>query len=1502
MINAVNDNQNKPLGSVLVVGGGMAGIQASLDLSDSGYKVYLLSRESALGGHMAMLDKTFPTNDCSMCTMSPKLVSVAQDDNIELITLADLISLEGSAGNFTAKVRVKPRFVDEHKCTGCGDCAEVCPVVLDDEFNQGLNGRTVIHRLYPQAVPNTFVIERDQRPRCMKSCPLGTNPQGYIALIRAGRYHEALRMLHETNPLPSICSRVCHRPCECSCGRSAYDEPISIMALKRFLVQYCNDNPADAELQAKLDAGDDRIGRKKSEPTGKRVAIVGAGPAGLTAADELVRNGHDVVVFESLPVAGGMLRVGIPDFRLPPAALEADIQAIRDLGADIRCGKSLGRDFTIQSLKDDGYDAVLVAIGAHAVRKLGVDGEDAPNVLDGVDFLRKVNLGESVEVGSKVAVIGGGNVAVDVARTARRLGGKEVTILYRRSEAEMPAMSDEIEEARHEGVGIELLVAPTKVITDDSGKAIAIECVRMELGEPDESGRRRPVPKPGTEFQVDAETIVTAIGQQVDIDAIGDAVETKWGKPVADEHSLEASLPGVFAAGDAVTGPDTVTRSMAQGRRAAVSIDNYLAGRAIETGQTEQAALELPPLDCSTLRPSSFRRARSSHPTLSVEQRLAGFDEVDLPMSEEAALEEAERCLQCGLCSDCRQCERVCEAGAVDFDQTVTERTIDIGGVIVASGHKMYDAARRGEYGYGRYPNVVTALQFERLLSASGPTGGQVLRPGDGKEAHRIAFIQCVGSRDTTDAGNDYCSGVCCMYATKAAMLAKDHCPDADTTIFMIDMRAHGKGYEAYYNRAQELGVRYVRSMVSAVRDSADSGDLSLQYACPDGANITEQFDLVVLSTGLECHADANELAKILDVELDEYGFIVGGAGNPVATSRRGVAVCGTAGGPKDIPDSVTEASAAAATIGRDLSESRFDCVTTLEYPPERDVSGQEPRVGVFICHCGNNIAGVVDVDDLVEVAKGLPDVVYAESNLYSCAPDGLAAIRKVIQRENLNRVVVASCTYRTHAAIFQQALMEVGLNKYLFEMANIRDQCSWVHSGQPAEALDKARDLMASAVGKARNLSPLVEHTQGVEHSALIVGGGLAGMVAAGNLAGQGFDVELVEKSDLLGGQMQHVHSTLEGLDVDKLADKLIKRMRDDQRITVHLNSKVIENSGSVGNFESTIASLDGQQKTVRHGATIVAVGGEMHQPTEYGCGSCPKVITQRQLENRLADGQIASLNSVVMIQCVGCRNEERGYCSRICCAEAIKNALEIKQVNPACRVVIAYKDVRTFGTMEKYYLEARRLGVAFVRYDDDNKPEILPDGTVKLIDLNVAQELTFETDLVALSAAVITPDSHGELAQTLRVPMTLDGFYLEAHVKLRPVDFACEGVFLAGLAHGPKFINETIVQALAASGRAAAILSRELLTAGGAVATVDADRCAACLTCVRACPYGVPQMKDDVATIEPTACQGCGSCAAQCPGGAIELQYFTDEQISAAVEGLFLTPPTCPARQEGE
>ena len=1489
MITTSQNSNEVPLGSVMVVGGGIAGIQAALDLSASGYKVYLVERSSALGGHMAMLDKTFPTNDCSMCTMSPRLVSVSQDHNIELLTLSDLVRLEGEAGNFTATVRIRPRYVDPKKCTACGDCTAVCPIELDNEFNQGLDRRKAIHRLYPQAVPNVFAIERDERPRCMRTCPLGTDPQGYIALIRQKRYHEALQTLLDTNPLPSVCGRVCHHPCELSCGRAAIDAPVSVMALKRFLVDYCRDHPPDAQTAARLADGDERAGRLKAGSTGKRVAIIGSGPAGLMAADHLCRRGHEVVVFEALSAPGGMLRVGIPDFRLPPKELERDIQRIRELGVDIRCNQRLGADFTIADLKKSGFDAVILAIGAHNGRKLGLAGEDAPNILDGVDFLRSVNLGQTPEIGRRVVILGGGNVAIDVARTVRRLGGDQVTILYRRSETEMPALPEEILHARQEGVQLQMLAAPISIVRDADGRATALECVQMELGEPDESGRRRPVPLENTNFYVEADTIIPAIGQTTDVDAVCDDIAHEGGRIAADPITLATQSEDVFAAGDAVTGPQTVTGSMEQGRRTAISVDNYLAGRPLNTGQLDHVPTELPSADPNQLRKPRVDTPRQSGRRIAPDESITSFDEVNLSMSEVEALAEARRCLDCGICSNCRQCIRVCQAQAIRLDEPVREQQIEIGGVILADGHDMFDAHRRGEFGFGRYPNVLTSLQFERLLSASGPTSGRLLRPSDGKEAHRIAFIQCVGSRDLSDRGNEYCSGVCCMGATKAAIIAKEHSADLDPVIFMIDMRAHGKGYEDYYLRAQQMNVRYVRSMVSAVRQDFSNGNLHVEYAGENGQNHTETFDIVVLSLGLQCRSDARQLAEIISLDLDEYGFVRGSLSDPIATSREGVAVCGTTEGPKDIPDSVTEASAAAASLGRDLARARFTQITTPEYPPERDVSSEPPRIGVFVCHCGNNIAGVLNVEDLAEFAKTLPGVVYAERNLYTCSPEGLAGIRRSIEQENLNRVVVASCTHRTHSAIFQQALMEAGLNKYLFEMANIRDQCSWVHSSQGDQALDKARDLIASAVAKSRHLTPLQEQSVSVEHDALVIGGGLAGMVAAENLAEQDFEVHLVEQSDRLGGQLQHIRSTLEGLDAPSLMNTLTERISSNERITLHLNSTVKSHQGSVGNFESVIGSAGGASTTIKHGVTIVATGAEMYDPQEYGYGTCENVITQRELERRLESGQLDSPKSIVMIQCVGCRNDERPYCSRICCAEAVKNALEIKQHNPKSQVVIAYKDVRTFGRMEKYYTEARQKGILFVRYDDDHKPDVREDRTVRLLDPTTNRELTFTPDLLVLSAAVVPPETNKVLAKTLRIPTTLYGFFLEAHIKLRPVDFASEGIFLAGLAHGPKFIKETIVQALAASGRAASILCKDNLTASGSVAVVDQDLCAACLTCVRACPYNVPTIENGVAAIEPTACQGCGACSAQCPAGAIHLQSFTNEQVRAAVAALF-------------
>ena len=812
-----------------------------------------------------------------------------------------------------------------------------------------------------------------------------------------------------------------------------------------------------------------------------------------------------------------------------------------------------------------------------------------------------------------------------------------------------------------------------------------------------------------------------------------------------------------------------------------------------------------------------------------------------------------------------------------------------MGSVVLAPGFEPFDPTSFDTYSYAQHPNVITAMEFERVLSASGPYQGHLQRPSDGVEPKKIAWLQCVGSRDIHHCDHGYCSSVCCMYAVKEAVIAKEHASDElDAAIFFMDMRTVGKDFEKYYDRARdEHGLRFIRSRVHTV-DPIPGDKLRIEYATEAGEAKIEEFDMVVLSVGMQTSAEAIKTAQLLDVDLTNYNFTDTSSFKPVATSREGVYACGAFAGPKDIPQSVMEASAAACEASISLSQSRGTLTQELEYPLEKDVSGEQPRVGVFVCDCGINIAGIVDVPGVRDYAATLPYVEFVVENMFTCSQDTQNQMKDLIKEHNLNRLVVASCSPRTHEPLFQETIREAGLNKYLFEMANIRDQCSWVHSAEPGLALEKAQDLLASAVAKARGLVPLEEQVQPVVQTALVIGGGLAGMVAAQNLADQGFDVHLVERSAELGGQLRHIRRTLEGDDVAKLMNDLIDRTQSHPGLTLHQEAEVQSCSGSVGNFESVIAA-GGKRQTLRHGVTIVATGAEMYDPVEYGHGSCDKVITQRELERRLGLGLADEAGHVVMIQCVGCRTEERPYCSRICCGEAVKNALEIKEQKPDCRVTVLYKDVRTFGRMEKHYLRAREAGVVFMRYDDEHKPEVGPSGTVGVTDLATGRQYTLEPDLIALSAAVVGREQDRTLAQTLRVPMTQDGFFLEAHIKLRPVDFACEGIFLAGLAHGPKFIPETIAQALAAAGRAATIISKETIRASGSVSVVDADLCAACLTCVRVCPYSVPRIEDGVATIDAAACQGCGVCAAECPAGAVALQSFTDAQLQAAVAGLF-------------
>ena len=1512
------ERKEEKIGAVLVVGGGIAGMQSALDLAESGFKVYLLDRNPAIGGRMAQLDKTFPTNDCAMCIISPRLIDVGSNDNIELITSAQLEKIEGEAGDFTVHIRRSPRYVDIEKCNSCGDCAQVCTVKAPDAFNMGHSERKAIYKLFPQAVPGAFSIEKGEVPRCRAACPIHTNVQGYLSLIAEGKFAEAYQVNKEVNPFPSICGRVCNHPCEEACLRNRLDAPVTITFLKRFATDYVAQHHLEKELEplphpeVELDA---------------KVAVVGAGPSGLAAANDLAMLGYPVTVFEALPVAGGMLAVGIPSFRLPKEILTKEIDLIRGKGVQLQFGTKLGQDIMLDDLFDQGYRAVYLALGAHHGRKLGIEGEALPQVMDAVEFLRRVNLGEDIEIPDNVAVVGGGSVAIDAARSALRrlvaghgsvdaarsvlrLGASQVTLVYRRSKEEMPADGWEVGEAAEElGIRMEFLAAPTRFLGDTALEGV--ECIRMELGEPDATGRRRPIPIEGSEFTIPADMVLLAIGQAPDLGLLPkeEGLEVTYSGTVkVDEETLATNIPGVFAGGDAVTGPSTVVESIAAGKKAARAMHRFLQGEDTKQPflwETKTRALpdiaseELPRTATSELF-EGRAHARQEIPRRSPDERIHGFDEVQLGFDEETAREQAGRCLSCAVCSECFECVKVCKPEAIDHRQQEEEIQLRVGSIVMASGHDTVEASIRGEYGYGRYPNVVTSLEFERFLSASGPTQGHMVRPGDKEEPKRIAFIQCVGSRDITERGNGYCSSVCCMYATKEATIVKEHHPEMEVTIFFIDVRAHGKGYEDYYMRAEEdYGIRYIRSVISSVKEQPQTENLRLEYMSPEGRKLEEEFDLVVLSVGMEPPSGFGALCHTADVRNNEYGFLETRAFSPTDTSREGIFACGAILEPADIPDSVVQASAAAARAGELLSAARDTMVVEREYPPEEDVQGESPRVGVFVCHCGNNIASVVDVEEVASSAAQIDSVAHAEHVLFACSPDGLAQLKEAVKSNQLNRIVVASCSPRTHEPLFREALREAGLNRYLFEMANIRDQCSWVHAHQPGAATEKSKKLVCSAIAKSELLEPLeliqLDNTQ----TALVIGGGIAGMTAALSLADQGFPVHLVEKESRLGGNFRHIRYTLRGEDPQAFLHTLIDRVKDHEHIALHLSSEVTEVSGFVGNFNATIeSSTSGNGKaptSLAHGVIILATGAQEYRPEEYGYPTSDKILTQRELENRIADGdlELSSDDDVVMIQCVGCRNEERRYCSRVCCSMAIKNALKIKEKSPHTNVYVLYKDVRTYGFKEKHYQQARQKGVLFIRYDDAHKPQVQAQDNkleVTVFDPILSEDHTLAPSLLVLSSATICGEDNEKLGNTLMVPQEENGFFLESHIKLRPVEFASEGIFICGLAHWPKFAEESIVQAQAAAAKAATFLSKESILVEGAVTVVDEDKCVACLTCVRVCPYNVPEINPerDVAEIAPAKCHGCGICVSECPAKALQLQQYRDDQVLEMVDAL--------------
>ncbi len=1509
-----------PVGAVMVVGGGIAGMQASLDLADQGYRVYLIESKSAIGGHMAQLDKTFPTNDCAMCTISPKLVETGRHLNIELLVDTEVVKVAGQAGNFDVTIRKKPRYIDLTKCVGCGDCVDVCPVVIPDNFNEGLSQRHAAHKLYPQAVPNAYAIEKLGIAPCRDACPSGQRAQGYIALIREGRYEDALRVIKEDNPFPGICGRICNHRCETACNRGLVDEPINIHALKRFVTDKVYQNPRQPLPPAEISRD-------------QRVAIIGAGPCGLTAARDLAKLGYPVSIFEALPVAGGMLRVGVPEYRLPAEIIEREIADITDLGIELHLNTTVD---DLDELFEEGFESVLIAVGAHEGIRLPIPGASLENVLINTHFLRDVRLGNPPKLGKRVLVLGGGNVAIDCARTAVRLGA-EVHIACLEPRENMPCHPWEADAAEEEGVAIHADRTFLRVVDDGHGRVAGVECTKVRSFSFDHEGRLSLEKEPDSEHIIEADTVIFSVGQRAGLAFIpedsGVGITSK--RTIAiNPNTFAATRPGVFAAGDSVSGTAFVIEAVASGHQVAESIHRYLAGEPLEP----QPRPDLPVIKFTKAELQARVEQGEIHATgrvpmveLPVKSRIDSFQEIELGYTDEQAQAEASRCLSCAICSECLSCEYICGTKAVNHNAVETVEQIQVGAVILAPGFQIYQAELSQEYGLGRYPNVVTALQFERLLSASGPTGGHVTRPSDEVAAKRIAFLQCVGSRDQS---HDYCSAVCCMYATKEAVMAKEHEPEADIHIFMMDMRSFSKGYEAYYQRAREqYGIQYTRCRISALKEDSETHNLILRYVEDQGSNLAgldpsslsnlqpqireEAFDMVVLSVGMEISDSVRKLGQDLAIELDDYGFCHTTLFHPLETSRPGIFVAGPFREPKDIPETVVEASGAAACSAALLSEARHTLTRVMEFPPERDVSEESLKIGVFVCHCGSNIGGYLEVPFVVDHAKTLPGVVHAEHNLYTCSQDSIAHITEQVKELGLNRVVVASCTPHTHAGLFQDCIRAAGLNPYLFDMANIRNQCSWVHSHDEAAATAKAKDLVRMAVARVSALEPLRTTQVENEHAALVVGGGVAGMTTAQSLAKSGFEVHLVEREETLGGNLRHVYHTVSGDDPQPFLTDLIEETQQEAHIHLHLAHELVKNQGFMGNFTSTLRDRSGKEVEIRHGVSIIATGGREYRGRDYGYGSDPHVITGMEFEALLAEAQgkrplmidrvrqiqeslgKALPDEMTMIFCVGPADR---YCSRICCSTGLKNALTMKQLKPEAQITVLFRDIRTYGSKENLYTRAREAGIRFVRYDPDQPPDVRhQEGKIQVTatDPSLGLPILLEPDLLVLSMPVIPAEGSDKVASICKTAVDGDGFFLEAHVKLRPVDFASEGLFMAGMAHYPKLLNESIAHAQAAASRASIILAKPNLLAGGIIAQVDQQKCVGCLTCVRVCPFDVPTVDEKVlgngdirgaAFIEPTICRGCGNCVSECPAKAIQLLHFKDDQIMIKLDALFV------------
>jgi len=1341
----------------------------------------------------------------------------------------------------------------------------------------GLAQRKAIFKQYEQAIPGAYGISKRSTAPCKATCPAHVSIQGFIALMNQGKYVEALKLFKQEHPFPGSCGRVCHHPCEAACTRGDADEPLAIQYLHRYL----------AELDFE---GDETFIPEVAEKRDEKVAIVGSGPAGLTAAYYMAQKGYEVTIFEKLPVKGGMMTVGIPEYRLPKAELDKEIEVIEKLGVDIRTGVEFGKDITLKSLEKDGYKSLFMATGLHGSRGLGVKGEEMDGILKCTDFLRDAALGKAKKLTGKVMVIGGGNVAIDVALTAKRLGADDVTMVCLEKRDEMPAWDYEIEEALEEGVNIVNSLGPLRFLGENStaNEVEFQECTSVF----DENGRFSPQYDDCVLTSYEADTIIVAIGQMGELDYAdkeGIAL-TPPGGLEADPVTLQTPIDWVFAGGDAFYGPKSVVDAIASGKEAAESMHRFINGQDLAEGREKTWDFEKPDImDVPRLR-------REKPPIISLEEREGNFKEITMGLAKEAIEREAARCLSCGICSECYQCVDACLAEAIDHEQVPQIKELNVGSLILTTGAETFDPSGLDDiYMYKRSQNVMTSLEFERILSAGGPTMGHLARPSDEKEPEKIAFLQCIGSRDTNKCGNGYCSSVCCMYAIKDGMIAKEHSEvELDVAIFNMDMRTFGKDYEKYYNRAaDDEGVRFVKSRIHSVIEEPGTDNLILKYADEAGNMCEEVFDMVILSVGLTIPKESVDLAKRIDIDLDKYNFVKTETFNPLQTSRPGVYVSGSFQGPKDIASSVTEASGAAAAAGIKLAGARHTQTKTLVMPDERDVLGEEPRIGVFVCRCGINIAGVIDVEAVEEYTKTLPNVVYTGENLFTCSQDTQVSIKELIDEHQLNRVVVASCTPKTHEGIFMDTLEEAGLNKYLFEMANIRNQGSWMHFHEPEKATQKAKDLVRMAVARVATLGPLHDKQITVIDKALVIGGGIAGMTAAKGLADQGYEVTLVEKENVLGGLGNRLHHTIEGDDIRAYVKDLVGAIESHDKIDVLKQSLIVGFGGYKGNFETTVlVGPSMEERKIDHGAMIVATGATEYQPTEFLYNESDAVVTQIELTDMIEEKKADNLDRVVMIQCVGSRNEENPNCSRICCQSAVKNAILLKEQNADTDVFILYRDMRMYSMLEEFYTKARNLGVIFSRFDPENQPEVAKgeDGkmAVTFTDHVLGQKIEASADLVVLSAGVKAADTE-ELSTIIKTNRNAEGFFMEAHVKLRPVEAPTEGIFICGTAHGPKLISETIAQAMAAASRATTFISQPYLTLSAVTAEVDQDHCASCLVCVRSCPYNVPVINEmGVSYIDPALCQGCGICASECPAKTIKLNWYEDNQLLSKVESL--------------